>query len=213
MAADMNPDQEPADDVSPDDQPADGEARPVRRRALLIAAAVGAVLVALIWALGSSPPASTRVAASPLVGRPVPAISAETLDGPTFDIERLTGRWVLINVFATWCVPCRTEHPELVRFDEVHRARGDAAVVGIIYDDDPDAVRQFRDAEGGDWPMLLDPEGQIALSLGVSGVPESFLIAPDGRVVSKITGGVRFAELEVLLAKAQNPSPDADGGR
>ncbi|WCO68007.1 TlpA disulfide reductase family protein [Iamia majanohamensis] len=206
MAADMTTPEQVDDDADPDGELVGSETRPSRRTVSLIVGAIGAVLVVLVWVLASSPPATTRVTESPLVGRPVPAISAETLDGTTFDIGRLTGRWVLINVFATWCVPCRIEHPELVRFDEAHRARGDAAVVGIIYDDDPDAVRRFRDEEGGEWPMLLDPEGRIALSLGVAGVPESFLVAPDGQVVSKITGGVRFDELEDLLARAQDPS-------
>lgn len=105
--------------------------------------------------------------------------------------------------------PCRVEHPELVRFDTAHRARGDASVVGIVYDDDPGAVRRFRAEEGGSWPMLVDPDGRIALSLGVSGVPESFLIIPDGQVAAKVVGGVRFDQLE-LLSRLRNPQTQED---
>lgn len=159
-----------------------------------------------VWSGSSRAPlATTLLASSPLLGKPAPAVVAETIDGEQFDLAELRGRWVLINVFATWCVPCRVEHPELVRFDAEHRARGDAAVVGIVYDDDPGAVRRFRAEEGGTWPMLVDPDGRIAVSLGVSGVPESFFIAPDGRVAAKIVGGVRFDELEQLLSRLRQP--------
>ncbi|CAN5483782.1 hypothetical protein BH20ACT2_BH20ACT2_03870 [soil metagenome] len=62
----------------------------------------------------------------------------------------------------------------------------------------------------GEWPMLLDPDGRIALSFGVAGVPESFLISPDGIVVAKVTGGVRFDRLESLLDQVRNPSANED---
>jgi cytochrome c biogenesis protein CcmG/thiol:disulfide interchange protein DsbE len=114
---------------------------------------------------------------------------------------------VLVNFFATWCVPCRQEHPELVRFAEAHRGTGDAEVVSVIYDDSPDAVRAFHAAQGGDWPMVSDPKGRIALDFGVAGVPESYLISPTGIVAAKVVGGVVAGDLERLLVQArQNTS-------
>ena len=181
-----------------------------RRTALYAAAAVGAVLIGLVFVFANAPTATTRVVDSPLVGRQTPPVEAATIDGDRFDLDTLRGQWVVLNVFATWCVPCREEHPDLVRFDRRHRAIGDATVVGLVYDDDPDAVRAFRDAEGGEWPMLLDPDGRIALSLGVTGVPESFLIAPDGTVATKVTGGVRELELDALLDQLRTPRPPED---
>lgn len=181
-----------------------------RRSALYAAAAVGAVMIALVVVFANAPAATTRVVNSPLVGRQAPPVAAETIDGERFDLETLRGQWVVLNVFATWCVPCREEHPELVRFDRRHRAIGDAAVVGLVYDDDPDAVRAFRDDEGGEWPMLLDPDGRIAVSLGVAGVPESFLIAPDGTIAAKVTGGVRDLELDALLDQLRTLRPPED---
>lgn len=65
------------------------------------------------------------------------------------------------------------------------------------------AVRRFREEEGGDWPMLLDDDGRIAVDFGVAGVPESYLISPEGVVVSKIVGGILDGELEELLNRAK----------
>lgn len=182
---------------------------PRRRSRIAVwgAVAVAVPVIGLVVVLGTRAPATTRVTESPLVGRLAPQVQATTLDGEAFDLDDLRGRWVLVNFFATWCVPCREEHPHLVAFDERHRRIGDAAVVGVVYDDSADAVRDFRAREGGEWPMLLDPDGRIGLDFGVAGVPESFLIDPSGVVVAKVIGGIRDDELEALLARAANPQP------
>ena len=168
-----------------------------------IAAPVAFVVLGLIGVLATRPDAATSVAPSRLVGRVAPSASGVTIDGSPADLQGLRGSWVVVNFFATWCVPCRQEHPSLVAFDEQHRAAGDAAVFGVVYADDFDAVRQFRSDEGGAWPMLSDPDGRIALDYGVSGVPESFLIDPAGVIVAKIVGGVRLAPLNQLLMDAK----------
>ena len=179
-----------------------------RRVALWISLTLGAVIVGLVAVLAISPSATSRTTDSPLIGKQVPTVVATTIDGEAFDLTTLRGRWVLVNFFATWCIPCREEHPELVSFDERHQAIGDALVVGVVFDDDVDAIRQFRREEGGTWPMLEDPEGRLAVAFGVARVPESFLIAPDGTVVTKLVGGVRDADLERLLIEATGGNPD-----
>ncbi len=75
----------------------------------------------------------------------------------------------------------------------------------ILATDSADAVRRFRADHGGEWSMLVDPSGRIALDFGVAGVPESSLINPAGLVVSKIVGGVRASDLEDLPARAKSP--------
>jgi cytochrome c biogenesis protein CcmG/thiol:disulfide interchange protein DsbE len=176
-------------------------------RARWIALAVGVPVIGLVGILATRPPAATRLADSPLVGKPAPAIGGQTIDGTSVHLSDYRGRWVLVNFFATWCVPCRIEHPELIAFHQRHRAMGDAEVLGVVYDDSTDAVRQFRSEHGGAWSMLVDPAGRIALELGVAGVPESFLISPEGIVVSKIVGGVRASDLEDLLTRARANAP------
>lgn len=173
------------------------------RRALWIAVAVAVPMALLVGVLATREPSATRAVRSPLVGRTAPPISAETVDGAQASLADLRGRWVLVNFFATWCVPCRQEHDDLIRFSEAHAGPGDASVLGVVYSDSPQAVREFRQREGGDWPMLVDPKGRIALDYGVAGVPESFLIDPDGTVVAKLLGGVRTVDLEQLLARAR----------
>lgn len=170
---------------------------------LWVAVAVGAAALGLVGVLAFRPPAGSHAAESPLIGKPAPPVEGATVDGGPFRLGDLRGRWVVLNFFATWCVPCRLEHPELVRFDERHRQAGDAQVVAVVYDDSSKAVREFRDQEGGAWPMVVDPRGRIALDYGVAGVPESYLIDPRGVVAAKIVGGVRTDDLERLLARAK----------
>jgi cytochrome c biogenesis protein CcmG/thiol:disulfide interchange protein DsbE len=174
-----------------------------RRPVLWIALGVAVVLIAFVVVMAGRRPATQRAVDSPLVGRPAPAIAAATVDGRRVDLDDFRGQWVLVNYFATWCVPCRREHPDLVRFDARHRARGDLVVVGVVYSDSSAAVRKFRRDNGGSWPMAEDPDGRVALDWGVSGVPESFLVNPDGVVVAKLLGGVTEDKLEQLLRAAK----------
>ena len=172
------------------------------RRALWISVAVALPVAMLIAVLATRPSARSRAVESPLVGKPAPAAAGTTIDGSQASLSALRGQWVVVNFFATWCVPCRTEHPELVRFAAAHREARDASVFAVVYSDSPSAVRGYRSEHGGDWPMLTDPDGRIALDFGVRGIPESFLVSPEGFVVTKITGGVRAADLERLVTRA-----------
>ena len=171
-----------------------------RHRGLWIAVAVGALMAALVIVLATRPPSAGRAVDSPLIGKPAPPINAPTVDGDHVNLDDFEGRWVLVNFFATWCVPCRLEHPDLVRFHDRHHAIGDAEVIGVVFADSFDAVRAFRRDNGGTWPMAEDPDGRIALDWGLTGVPESFLVDPAGIVRAKIIGGVTDIELEKLLA-------------
>ena len=173
------------------------------RRALWIAVAVALPVTMLVLVLATRPSAQTRAVESPLLGKPAPPAAGPTVDGGQANVADLRGKWVVVNFFATWCVPCREEHPELIRFEEAHKAAGDAEVVAVVYDDSASAVRDFQKTNGGEWPMIVDPDGRIALDYGVGGVPESFLISPDGHIVSKILGGVRAPDLERLLLQAK----------
>ena len=165
------------------------------RTVLLISVVMAVLLAAFVLVLATREPATNRKAHSPLVGKVAPALAGDTLDGDSFDIDDHPGRWVVVNFFATWCVPCRTEHPQLDAFDRTHRDLGDAVLVSVVYDDKSEDVRDYFADNGGDWPVVLD-NGGTAVRYGVSGVPETYLVAPDGRVWVKLIGGVTQEGLE-----------------
>jgi cytochrome c biogenesis protein CcmG/thiol:disulfide interchange protein DsbE len=176
-----------------------------RRPALWGAMAAGVVLALFVAVLATRDSAATnRAVDSPLLGKPAPPLAGESvLDGEAFDLRDEEGRWVLVNFFATWCEPCRKEHPQLVRFAQDHRVADDARVVSVVFEDQADDVeRWFRD-NGGDWPVVDSPDGEIVVDWTVSGVPESYLVDPAGGVRAKIVGGVDAVKLDELLRRAQ----------
>ena len=179
-----------------------------RRIGPWIAGAVLVVLAAFIGVLATG--GDDDGVRSTLIGRPAPGITGETIEDATYDLADHRGEFVVVNYFATWCVPCIREHPELVEFEERHRETGDASVVSVVFDSRPQQVREFFAEYGGDWPVVLDPDGRTALEYGVTGVPESYLVAPDGTVLLKIEGGVTAEALDDLLEQAQVADVEAE---
>jgi cytochrome c biogenesis protein CcmG/thiol:disulfide interchange protein DsbE len=172
----------------------------------LIAAGVIAVLVALmVVVLATRDPSTERQSQSPLLGRLAPATAGTTLDGEQVSIDDHRGRWVVVNFFASWCTPCIKEHPELVAFDAAHRADGDAVLIGVTFDNTTEAARKFFADNGGDWPVIDDPENSIGVAYGVAQVPETFVIAPNGTVVQRFAGAVTQDELDDVIAAFEEP--------
>lgn len=171
-----------------------------RNGARIAAIAVGVVLLLFIALLATRQAVgdSDRFGPNKLVGQAVPVVSGPTLQGGTIDIDRLRGKWVVVNFFATWCSPCIVEHPELRAFRDAHAAAGDAEVVSIAFDDSPDKMRDFFAARGGDWPVVVGDTGKFAIDFGVTGIPESFVVSPSGQVVAHFTGVTRQALDEVI---------------
>lgn len=175
--------------------PAPDAPRP-RRTARWAAVAVGLVVAVFVGVLATRPPAGDVVAPSPIVGKPAPEVEGPALDGSTVRLSDLRGRWVVVNFFATWCIPCVREHPELVRFSDRHDA-GAVQVLSVVYEDQPTDVAAFFRERGGEWPVVDDPGAKV--DFGVRGVPESFLVDPDGVVRTRLVGGVTADGLDRLL--------------
>ena len=152
------------------------------------AIAAGVVLLLLIAVLATSKTLDSRGISSQRLGQPVPRVVGDTIDGGTFDIDQYRGRWVVVNFFATWCTPCRIEHPELVAFDERHQGTNDVEVVSVAFSDEDADVREFFAANGGQWPVIPNDTNRVALDFGVTGVPESYVVDPNGIVVAKFEG-------------------------
>jgi cytochrome c biogenesis protein CcmG/thiol:disulfide interchange protein DsbE len=174
-----------------------------RRRLIWIVVPVALILAMLIALLASSEPATNRISSSPLLGKAAPTNEGVDRSGNPFSLADPRGQWVLVNFFATWCAECVTEHPELVAFDESHDQSGDAVVVSLAFDDRAAAVDEFFERNGGDWPVVIDGTGPVAIDYGVSGVPESYLIAPNGRVVRKVIGGVTAEFIDQEIARLE----------
>ncbi|MFQ5556095.1 MAG: TlpA family protein disulfide reductase [Acidimicrobiales bacterium] len=164
---------------------------------IIIPVAVTMALLLLLLATGD--PAVDRAERSPLVGRLTPEISGTTTTGEAFDIDAERGRWVVVNFFSTTCIPCVNEHPELVAFQEGHSSAADATIVSVAFDDSAANVVDFFAEYGGDWPVLAADTGGIAVRYGVTGVPESYIVAPSGVVAQKRIGGVTADDLDAVI--------------
>lgn len=173
---------------------------------LVVLAALAALFIG--WSLKRDP----VIKPDAMVGQPVPASSLPQLDGVSAaDLRTLAaGRPVLVNLFASWCAPCRIEHPKLVAL----KARG-VAVVGVAYKDEPVATRAFLDEMGDPYAMVLvDREGRAGLDLGISGVPETFAVDAMGRITAKQSGPLLDdADIERLVASMQAPARPAPSAR
>jgi cytochrome c biogenesis protein CcmG/thiol:disulfide interchange protein DsbE len=113
------------------------------------------------------------------VGAPAPDITAVGLDGQPVRLSQLRGRPVIVNFWASWCVPCRQEMP-LFRDELARHAADGLAIVGVIFKDQADPAQQFAQSFGATWPSALDPDGSIAKAYRVVAPPQSYFIDRNG---------------------------------
>jgi cytochrome c biogenesis protein CcmG/thiol:disulfide interchange protein DsbE len=172
-----------------------------RHTALWGAVIVGVVIALLVAVLATRKSAADVEAASPLIGLPAPPLAGADLSGRPRQLADFHGKYVLVNFFASWCVDCKREHPDLVLFNQHHAGDTRVAFLGVIYDDDPALVTKFFASEGGAWPVINAKSAKV--DFGTTGVPETFLISPNGIVLKRIVGAVTVGGLERLVSAAE----------
>jgi cytochrome c biogenesis protein CcmG/thiol:disulfide interchange protein DsbE len=160
---------------------------------LIAAALVAALGVGLLRGNGGQ-------VGGPLVGKPAPAFRLQTLNGGMLSLASLKGRPVVLNFWASWCVPCRQEAP-LLRDLSDKQSLGGLAVVGVVFSDkNLGAVNAFVREYSLAYPSLLDPDLNTAIAYGVSGVPETFFIDRSGVVRSYVQGVLTPDRLRTSLS-------------
>jgi cytochrome c biogenesis protein CcmG, thiol:disulfide interchange protein DsbE len=152
-----------------------------------------AALAAIFWfRLGSGDP--SRIP-SALIGHPAPQTTLPALDGltnngaqvPGLDPAAFKGKVSLVNVWASWCIPCHDEAPLLTELGKDPRLQ----LVGINYKDSPDNARRFLGRYGNPFGIVgVDGNGRAAIEWGVYGVPETFIVGRQGTIVYKMVGPV-----------------------
>ena len=148
----------------------------------------------LAWFLFAGLSLNPREVPSPLIGKPAPAFSLPRLDDPAKSVGRadLLGRVWVLNVWASWCAPCRQEHPLVVDFAR----RSKVPVVGLNYKDRPGDASAWLARLGNPYLMnLIDFDGKVGIDFGVYGVPETFVIDAQGVIRFKHVGPLTEATL------------------
>ena len=177
-----------------------------RRRALVLIPLVAFLALAALFMfrLGAGDPARIP---SALIGRPAPPTSLPPLpalerDGkavPGIDSVDFKGEVTVVNVWASWCVPCREEAPLLMNLAADRRLR----VAGINYKDEPDNARRFLGRYGNPFAANgIDRNGRTAIEWGVYGVPETFVVGRDGHIAYKLIGPITSDNLDKALKPA-----------
>jgi cytochrome c biogenesis protein CcmG, thiol:disulfide interchange protein DsbE len=144
---------------------------------------------------------TTRFAPSEMVGQSVPDDPLPNLrTGAMADLKTLAagyGKPVIVNIYASWCTPCLAELPQLMDMKTKN-----IIIIGLAYKDKPVDSLNFLNKHSDPYAELLsDEDGRFGLKLGISGVPETFVVAPDGKITAKVTGPITQENIDSLLSK------------
>jgi len=147
------------------------------------------------------------VKTSPLIGQQAPPFTLKTFDGKELKLSDLEGKIVLLNFWASWCMPCRQEAGALETSWQKYKDK-DVVFVGVnVWDENSNALKYLTNFGGG-YPHALDPDEEIQINYGVGGVPETFFIDSSGNVRDKFTGPLTEQIIDYFVLKAKQPQED-----
>lgn len=162
--------------------------QPIQRRLLYIL-----ILIAgLAWIGISADPLgiASRDIAAPQAGFPAPDFTLKTPAGESYTLSELRGSAVLVNLWATWCPPCRAEMPAMQALYEEYRAQGFVVLaVNATNQDNPLEIAPFVNQYGLTFPILLDETGEVSRAYALRSLPSSYFIGRDGRIDEVVIGG------------------------
>jgi cytochrome c biogenesis protein CcmG/thiol:disulfide interchange protein DsbE len=194
--------------------PASGAIVPIRRW-MTVVLTLGAVAV-LSWLLfsghrGQGPgraglAVNTTGRAGPVRIRPAPTFAMPLFEGGVFRLADHRGQVIVVNFWASWCPPCREEAPELEAAWRGVRGRGIVFVGVNVWDSEP-AARAFLRDYGITYPNGSDARGRILVEFGVTGIPETHVVDPEGRLVQRWIGPITREGLANLLAGLRRSAP------
>ena len=168
------------------------------------------VSIGLVYFLYSGLQHNPKDIPSTLIGKVAPDFRADWISGQRYipkaakdhyRLSDLKGRMVVLNFWASWCYSCRQEAKDLEAFHQRTKDGGKVAIVGIAIQDTIEAASAFAKKYGKTYPLGLDVTGSIAIDYGVTGVPETFIIDPSGKIVHKEVGPVTVPFLEKIIKK------------
>ncbi|MBV8849670.1 MAG: DsbE family thiol:disulfide interchange protein [Methylobacteriaceae bacterium] len=141
---------------------------------------------------------------SALIGRPVPSFNLPPLEGMSSpglsDADLRQGRVSVVNVFASWCVPCHAEHSVLMELARDPQLQDRVALFGLAYKDQPENTRRFLGQGGNPFARIgVDASGRTAIDFGVYGVPETYVIKSDGTIAYRFVGPLSQESLRQVL--------------
>lgn len=148
-----------------------------------------AIFLVLVGFLAAGLKLDPRAVPSPLIGKPAPGFALPRLDDPAITVQRdaLLGKAWVLNVWASWCGPCRDEHPHIVAFART----GQAPVIGLNYKDKRNDALAWLQQLGNPYELSLsDLDGRVGINFGVYGVPETFVIDKQGTIRFKHVGPI-----------------------
>ncbi len=163
------------------------------------------IWLAAAWAavgLGACGLPGARSTASASPGNPAPDFNLVGVDGARHSLSSYRGRVVVLNFWATWCIPCRAEMPDLEHEARLHRT-DPVSIVGVDWKESAGQVTDFTAGLGISYPMLLDTDGQVYARYRVSALPTTFIIDARGRLVKSRIGIAGRDEIEVEIKAAQ----------
>jgi cytochrome c biogenesis protein CcmG/thiol:disulfide interchange protein DsbE len=148
------------------------------------------------------------VKTSPLVGKDAPEFTLKLFDGKRVSLSEMKGKTVLLNFWASWCMPCRLEAPALEQSWLKYKDKN-VVFIGVNVWDENSSASSYIEKFGGGYPQGIDPEEEIQVDYGIGGVPETYFIGPSGIITDKYNGPLTEEIIDYYVNRAAAPEGDS----